>query len=70
MEAARRLLAAALSDLGAGDDVTLQVHPALLALHLRASRPGHAALRRSAGECGALVIDLDDRELLVRLTRE
>ncbi len=73
VEPARQFLAAALSDSGAGDDVTLQVHPsaeahpALLILHLRGSRPGHAALRRSASEYGALVSELGNRELLVRL---
>jgi signal transduction histidine kinase len=70
---AQGLLAAALSDLYAGGDVTLQVHPAaegypaLLIMHLRSSRSDHVALRRSAAECGARVSDLGDRELLVRL---
>ena len=77
-ETARGLLAAALADLDAGSGVTLQVyspaegHPALLIVHARSRRSHHAALRRHAGECGALVSDLDDRELLIRLepTRE
>ncbi len=70
---AQGLLAAALSDLYAGGDVTLQVHPAaegypaLLIMHLRSSRSDHVALRRSAAKCGARVSDLGDRELLVRL---
>jgi len=70
---AQGLLAAALSDLYAGGDVTLQVHPAtegypaLLIMHLRSSRSDHVALRRSAAECGARVSDLGDRELLIRL---
>jgi signal transduction histidine kinase len=73
VETARGLLDAALADLAPGGEVTLQAHPpaaghpALLILHLRGSRPGCAALCWSAGECGALVSDLGDRELLVRL---
>ena len=72
-ETARALLAAALADLDAGDEVTLQVHPpaegypALLILACAQLASGHAALRRSASECGALVSDLGARELLVRL---
>jgi signal transduction histidine kinase len=70
-ETARELLAATLANLEADDDVTLQVHPpaeehpALLILHMR-SRSDHAALRRHAAECRALVSDLDDHELLLR----
>ena len=66
-ETGRELLAAALADLDAGDDVTLQVHraaeghPALLLLRVRSARSGHVALRRSAGECGALVSDLGEQ---------
>ena len=72
-ETARGLLAAALANPAAAGDVTLQVypaaegHPALLILHARG--PCHAALRASAGECGGLVSDLGDRELLIRLQR-
>ncbi len=74
---ARRLLAAALAGLNADSDVgseaMLQVHPptadhpALLILRVRGRRPGHAALRRHAAECGALISELDDHELLIRL---
>jgi signal transduction histidine kinase len=73
VETTRGLLAAALTDLEADDNVTLQVHPAadghpaLLILHVRSSRAGHVALRRSGAGCGALVSDLGDHELLVRL---
>jgi signal transduction histidine kinase len=73
VETARGLLAAALADLGDGGDVTLQVHPsaeehpALLILHVRSRRSDHGALRRRAHECGALVSDLGDCELLIRL---
>ncbi len=78
VQAARELLAATLADLGADDDVTFQVHPpaeghpALLILHARSARSDHAVLRRHATQCGALISDLDDRELLIRLepTRE
>jgi hypothetical protein len=72
VQTARDLLAATLPDLKAGDEVTLQVHasaeeqPALLILHAR-SRSEHAALRRYAAGCGALISDLDDHELLLRL---
>jgi signal transduction histidine kinase len=73
VETARELLAAALADLGEGDDVTLQVHPqaeghpAQLILHLRSRQSNHGALRLRARECSALVSDLGDYELLVRL---
>jgi hypothetical protein len=73
LETARGLLAAALSDLTAGDEVTLQVYPAAkgdparLVLHVRSVRSGHATLRRSAGEHGALLSDLGSHELLLRL---
>jgi hypothetical protein len=73
VETARKLLAAALADLGAGDDVTLQVHPlaeerpALLIMRVCSARSGLDTLRRSADECGAVVSDLGDHELLVRL---
>jgi signal transduction histidine kinase len=72
-EAARQLLAAALADLEAGDDATLQVysaaegHPALLLLRVRSVRSGHATLRRSADERDALLSDLGGNELLLRL---
>jgi signal transduction histidine kinase len=72
VQAARSLLATALADLSAGDDVTLEVHPPAggnygpLILHVHGARTGHAALRRTAYECGALVSDLGDHELLVR----
>jgi hypothetical protein len=74
---ARRLLAAALAGLDAGRDTaseaTLQLHPsaadhpALLILRVRSRWPDHAALRRHAAECGALVSQFDDHELLIRL---
>jgi signal transduction histidine kinase len=73
VETARGLLGAALADLQEGDDVTLQVHsmaeghPALLIMHLRSRRSNHGALRSRARECSALVSDLGDDELLVRL---
>jgi signal transduction histidine kinase len=72
-EAARGLLAAVLTDRHPSGDVTLRVHPAaeghpaLLILHVRSQRSGHDALRQRADECGALVSDLGDHELLVRL---
>jgi len=72
-ETARRLLAAAIAGLVAGDDVTLKVYPpgeespALLVLRVRGQQPDHAALRRCAAESGALVSDLGDHELLIRL---
>jgi hypothetical protein len=71
-ETARELLTAAVTDLDAGDDVTIQVHPAaegrpaLLLLRLHSAGSGHVALRRSALERGALVSDLGDHELLLR----
>jgi len=71
-ETARRLLAAALAGLAAGDGVTLKIYPpaegslALLVLHVR-GQPDTAALRRRADEFGALVSDLGDDELLIRL---
>ncbi len=40
--------------------------PALLVLHVR-GQPDTAALRRRADEFGALVSDLGDDELLIRL---
>jgi hypothetical protein len=70
-ETARRLLAAALAGLAAGDGVTLKIYPpagespALLILRVR-GQPGTAALRRRADELGALVSDLGDDELLIR----
>jgi hypothetical protein len=73
VQAARELLAAALAGLDAGSRATLQVHPpsrerpALLIVHVRSRQSGHAALRRHAAACGALVSDLGDHELLVRL---
>jgi signal transduction histidine kinase len=73
VETARGLLTAALADLGDGGEVTLQVHPsaeghpALLILRTRSARSDHAALRRNAAECGALVSDLGDHQLLLRL---
>ena len=72
-ETGRELLAAALADLDAGNGVALQVHraaeghPALLLLRVRSARSSRMALRRSAGERGALVSDLGDNELLLRL---
>ena len=74
VETTRELLAAALADLGDGDDVTLRVHPpaeghpALLILHVRSRLSDHVALREHARECGALISDLGDCELLVRLS--
>lgn len=73
VDSARGLLTAALADLGSGDEITLRVHPqgegrpALLLLHVRSTRLGHVALCRSADKCGAVVSDLGDHELLVRL---
>jgi hypothetical protein len=70
---ARELLAAALAGLDAGSHATLQVHPParerppLLILHVRSRQSDHAALRRQAAECGALISDLGDHEFLVRL---
>lgn len=72
-ETARGLLDAALAGLDAGEDITFQVHPpaegrpALLIVHAHGLRSDHAALRRHAAERGALISDLDDRELLIRL---
>lgn len=73
VQAARELLAAALAGLDVGSRATLQVHrsarerPALLVLHVRSRQSDHAALRRHAAECGALVSDLGDHEFLIRL---
>lgn len=39
----------------------------LLILPVRSHHRGHAALRRAAAECGALIGDLGDHELLIRL---
>ena len=70
---AQELLAAALVGLDIGSDVTLRVdppteeHPALLILHARSPRSDHTALRRYAAECGALISDFEDHELVVRL---
>jgi signal transduction histidine kinase len=70
-ETARELLGAALADVEGGDEVTLQVHPAvkghppLLLLRVRGARSSHA-LRSRAGERGALVSDLGGNELLLR----
>ena len=72
-ETARELLAAALADLDADDDITFEMHPAteghpaLLILRARSARSDHAALRRAAAASGALVSDLGDQELLIRL---
>lgn len=72
-ETARELLAAALADLDADDEVTLQTypaavgHPALLLLRIRGARSSYAALRSSASERGAQVSDLGGHELLLRL---
>ncbi len=72
-ETARRLLAAALAGLAAGNGVTLKVYPpgegspALLVLHVHGQQPDHAALRRCAEESSALVSDLGDHEGLIRL---
>jgi hypothetical protein len=33
---------------------------------VRSPQSDHAALRRHAGECGAMISDLDDSELLIR----
>lgn len=73
VQAARELLAAALAGLDAGSRATLQVHPpgrerpAMLIMHLRSRQSDHAALRRHAAGCGALVSDLGDHETLIRL---
>jgi signal transduction histidine kinase len=72
-ETARELLAVALAGLDTGDDVILQVypavtgHPPLLLLRVRGARSSHAALRSSADEHGVLVSDLGGNELLLRL---
>jgi hypothetical protein len=72
-ETARRLLDGALTGLAAGDVVTLKVHPpaegspALLVLRVCGQRSDHAALRQCTEESGALVSDLGDHELLIRL---
>lgn len=72
-ETARRLLAATLAGLDVGGEVTLQLHPpaerhpVLLVLHIRSRHCGHAALRRAVAECGALISDLGDHEVLIRL---
>lgn len=72
-ETARELLAAALADLDADDDITFEMHPgteghpALLLLRARSARSDNAALRRAAAAAGALVSDLGDHELLIRL---
>jgi hypothetical protein len=73
VQTARELLAAALAGLDAGSHATLQVHPParerppLLILHVRSRQSDHAALRRHAAQCGALISDLGDHEFLVRL---
>ncbi len=75
VHAARELLDAALADLAPGDDITLQVHPStdedpavlMLILRARSLRSDHADLRRNAAEYGALISDLDDGKLLIRL---
>jgi len=73
VETARELLAAALADLGECDEVTLQVHPpakghpALLILRVRSQQSDHGALRLRAREAYALISDLGDHEILVRL---
>lgn len=73
VQTARELLDAALADLGASNDVILQVHPpaeehpALLIMRVRSARSGHVSLRRSADKCGALISDFADHEFLVRL---
>jgi hypothetical protein len=73
VQTARELLAAALAGLDPGSHATLQVHPParerppLLILHVRSPQSDHAALRRHAVQCGALISDLGDHELLVRL---
>jgi signal transduction histidine kinase len=72
-ENARVLLAATLTGLDIGDDITLRIHPAgeghpaLLLLRVRGIRPDSAAIRRSAAERGAVVSDLGDHELLLQL---
>jgi signal transduction histidine kinase len=72
-ETARELLTVALAGLEAGDDMTIQVHPAaegrpaLLLLRLHSAGSGRVALRRSALERGALASDLGEHEFLLRL---
>jgi signal transduction histidine kinase len=72
-ETARELLAAALADLDADDGITFEMHPAtegnpaLLIMRARSARSDHAALHRAAAASGALVSDLGDHELLIRL---
>jgi hypothetical protein len=69
---ARDLFAGALAGLGA-DDVKLQVHPRpkdcrpCSCLRLHSARSGYLALRRTTIERGAVVSDLADHELLLRL---
>jgi hypothetical protein len=73
VETARGLLGAALADLGEGGDVTLQVHPTSRGTSSSAdpacAQPAVKPRRTSprARECSALVSDLGDDELLVRL---
>jgi hypothetical protein len=73
VQTARELLATALAGLDAGSHATLQAHPpdrerpALLILHVGSRQSDHAALRRYAAECGALISDLGDHEILLRL---
>lgn len=73
VDTARRLLHAALADIDSSSAITLQVHsaveghPPLLIMHAHMRRPSDVSLRRLADECGALVSDLGDHELLVRL---
>ena len=73
VESAWRLLAPTLAGLDVGSEAALQVHPsaaehpALLILRVRSRRSDLAALRRHAADCGALISDLGDREVLIRL---
>lgn len=73
VDTARRLLRAALANIDPGSAITLQVHsaaegyPPLLILHAHIHHANTVTLRRLADECGALVSDLGDHELLLRL---
>ena len=74
VEAARRLLTAALADLDDGGEMSLQVyplaegHPAQLILRVPGQLPGYPVLRRRARDYGAQVSDLGNHQLLVRLS--
>jgi hypothetical protein len=73
-DAARRLLAATMAEADAVAKVKLQVHPpaggnpALLVLRLHGREMSeHVSLRECARDCGALLKELGDNEIVVRL---